>query len=105
MLTSVLERYLDECRALVMDEIQEIVPNNRFRPILYNLVLDYPLRSGKAFRPAVFALLPCQHPEEPEHAIDSRLVAYLAVEGQTLFPIPLRRLPIASRDALRVCVS
>jgi geranylgeranyl diphosphate synthase, type II len=53
MLTSVLERYLDECRALVMDEIQEIVPNNRFRPILYDLVLDYPLRSGKAFRPAL----------------------------------------------------
>lgn len=53
MLTSVLERYLDECRALVMDEIQEIVPNNRYRPILYDLVLDYPLRSGKAFRPAL----------------------------------------------------
>jgi len=53
MLTSVLERYLNECRSLVMDEIQEIVPNNRFRPILYDLVLDYPLRSGKAFRPAL----------------------------------------------------
>jgi geranylgeranyl diphosphate synthase, type II len=59
MLTSVLERYLDECRSLVMDEIQEIVPNNRFRPILYDLVLDYPLRSGKAFRPAL-AIATCR---------------------------------------------
>jgi geranylgeranyl diphosphate synthase type II len=38
---------------VVLDEIQEIVPHNRFRPILYDLVLDYPLREGKAFRPAL----------------------------------------------------
>jgi geranylgeranyl diphosphate synthase type II len=53
MLTSVLENYLDECRQLVLDEINAIVPDNRYRPILYDLVLDYPLRSGKAFRPSL----------------------------------------------------
>jgi geranylgeranyl diphosphate synthase type II len=53
MLTSLLERYLDECRVLVLDEIREIVPDNRYRPILYDLVLDYPLRAGKAFRPSL----------------------------------------------------
>lgn len=53
MLDSVLERYLNECRALVMAEIQQIVPDNRLRPVLYDLVLDYPLRVGKAFRPAL----------------------------------------------------
>lgn len=53
MQTAVLKSYLDECRELVLDEIQEIVPNNRFRPILYDLVLDYPLRAGKAFRPSL----------------------------------------------------
>ena len=53
MLTSVLERYLDECRELVLDEIKEIVPDNKYRPILYDLVLDYPMRMGKAFRPSL----------------------------------------------------
>ncbi len=50
---SVLKSYLDECRALVLDEILGIVPENRYRPVLYDLVLDYPLRAGKAFRPAL----------------------------------------------------
>jgi geranylgeranyl diphosphate synthase type II len=53
MQSSVLKKYLDECRALVLDEIKAIVPNNRYRSILYDLVLDYPLRVGKAFRPSL----------------------------------------------------
>lgn len=46
-------QYLEECRTLVLEEIQEIIPDNRYRPILYDLVLDYPLRAGKAFRPSL----------------------------------------------------
>jgi geranylgeranyl diphosphate synthase type II len=53
MQTNVLEQYLAECRDLVVSEIREIVPDNRFRPILYDLILDYPLRLGKAFRPSL----------------------------------------------------
>lgn len=53
MQTSVLKQYLEECRTLVLDEIRAIVPDNRYRPILYDLVLDYPLRLGKAFRPSL----------------------------------------------------
>lgn len=53
MITSVLKNYLEECRQLVLDEIDEITPKNRYRPVLYDLVLDYPLRGGKAFRPAL----------------------------------------------------
>lgn len=53
METSLLQRYLNECRVVVLDEIKEIIPNNRYRPVLYDLVLDYPLRAGKAFRPAL----------------------------------------------------
>ncbi|MCZ7545134.1 MAG: polyprenyl synthetase family protein [Anaerolineae bacterium] len=48
-----LRGYLAECRDLVLSEIQEIVPHNRYRPILYDLILDYPLRVGKAFRPSL----------------------------------------------------
>jgi geranylgeranyl diphosphate synthase type II len=51
--TLTLTRYLEECRDLVMAEIQEIIPNNRYRPILYDLMLEYPLRLGKAFRPSL----------------------------------------------------
>jgi geranylgeranyl diphosphate synthase type II len=53
MQTNVLEQYLAECRALVLDEIHSIVPANRYRPILYDLILEYPLRLGKAFRPSL----------------------------------------------------
>ena len=53
MQTSVLKEYLNECRQLVLDEINEIVPSNRYRPILYDLMLEYPLRLGKAFRPSL----------------------------------------------------
>lgn len=53
MQTSQLVKYLDECRDLVLTEIEAIVPHNRYRPILYDLVLDYPMRLGKAFRPSL----------------------------------------------------
>ena len=53
MQPSQLVKYLNECRDLVLTEIEAIVPNNRYRPILYDLVLDYPMRLGKAFRPAL----------------------------------------------------
>ena len=45
--------YLAECRDLVMDEIRSFIPRNRLSPILYDLMLEYPLRSGKGFRPAL----------------------------------------------------
>lgn len=53
MLTADILQYLEECRTLVLDEIQEIIPDNRYRSVLYDLVLDYPLRAGKAFRPSL----------------------------------------------------
>lgn len=53
MQSSILQRYLSECRDLVLNEIEAIIPDNRYRPILYDLVLDYPLRLGKAFRPSL----------------------------------------------------
>jgi geranylgeranyl diphosphate synthase, type II len=53
MLTPDLLQYLEECRTLVLDEIQEIIPDNGYRSVLYDLVLDYPLRAGKAFRPSL----------------------------------------------------
>lgn len=45
--------YLEECRALVMEEIEQIVPHNRYRPVLYDLMLEYPRRAGKALRPSL----------------------------------------------------
>jgi geranylgeranyl diphosphate synthase, type II len=49
----VLLSYLTECRELVLTEIQDLVPKSRYAPMLYDLMLDYPLRSGKGFRPAL----------------------------------------------------
>lgn len=51
--TLTLTHYLAECRELVLAEIQRIIPNNRYRSILYELMLEYPLRLGKAFRPSL----------------------------------------------------
>ncbi len=46
--------YLDECKRLILDEIREIVPvDGRHTGGLYELMLDYPLRGGKALRPAI----------------------------------------------------
>jgi geranylgeranyl diphosphate synthase type II len=45
-----LERY----RGLVLERIQELIPQTgRFVPLLYGPMLDYPLREGKGFRPAL----------------------------------------------------
>jgi geranylgeranyl diphosphate synthase, type II len=53
MSTALLESYLDDCRSLVNQELHRIIPNNRYRTVLYDLMLDYPLRHGKAFRPSL----------------------------------------------------
>jgi geranylgeranyl diphosphate synthase type II len=46
--------YMEECRGRVVDEIREIVPRDaRAGGLLYELMLDYPLRGGKALRPAL----------------------------------------------------
>ena len=46
--------YLEESRHVVVGEIQRFVPKRgRLSPVLYDLVLDYPLRSAKALRPAL----------------------------------------------------
>lgn len=48
-----LFNYLAECKGLVLDEIQSLVPEGRYRPILYDYMLEYPLRLGKGFRPSL----------------------------------------------------
>lgn len=46
--------YLDECRERVVEEIRSLVPRNpRYGPVLYDLVLEYPLRHAKGLRPAL----------------------------------------------------
>jgi geranylgeranyl diphosphate synthase type II len=51
--TTLLESYLDDCRALILEELRRIIPDNRYKAVLYDLMLDYPLRHGKAFRPSL----------------------------------------------------
>ena len=46
-------------RELVLERIQELVPKNRYVRTLYGLMLEYPLREGKGFRPAL-CLSTCQ---------------------------------------------
>lgn len=49
-----LDGYLAEARSLTLAEIQALVPRDeRYGPILYDLMLDYPMRSAKALRPAL----------------------------------------------------
>ncbi|MCB9755855.1 MAG: polyprenyl synthetase family protein [Myxococcales bacterium] len=49
-----LSQYLAECRELVLGEIRRIIPRARARgPVLYDLMLDYPLREAKGLRPAL----------------------------------------------------
>jgi geranylgeranyl diphosphate synthase type II len=50
---AILKEYLSSCRELVTEQIRSIVPQNRYSSVLYNLMLDYPLRLGKGFRPAL----------------------------------------------------
>jgi geranylgeranyl diphosphate synthase, type II len=53
-----LHAYLGAVRQLVLDEIRALVPRRR-SPALYDLMLDYPLRDGKALRPAL-AIATCR---------------------------------------------
>jgi geranylgeranyl diphosphate synthase, type II len=49
-----LARYLAECRAMVLDEIRAMVPQDgRAARVLYDLMLDYPMRDAKGLRPAL----------------------------------------------------
>ena len=49
-----LTAYLDQCRNWVRDELQTMLPSNSSRTGgLYKLMLNYPLRYGKALRPAL----------------------------------------------------
>lgn len=50
---ALLKEYLSSVRDLVTEQIRRIVPKNRYSPVLYDLVLEYPLRLGKGFRPAL----------------------------------------------------
>jgi geranylgeranyl diphosphate synthase type II len=45
--------YLSEVHGLVLDELRTLVSNRKYRPMLYDLMLDYPLRGGKGLRPAL----------------------------------------------------
>jgi geranylgeranyl diphosphate synthase type II len=54
MSVGALLSYMNDCRALVLDEMREMVPRGGpLGPILYDLVLDYPMRDAKALRPAL----------------------------------------------------
>ncbi len=46
-------------REQVLERICELVPHNRYRRTLYGPMLEYPLREGKGFRPAL-CLATCQ---------------------------------------------
>ena len=49
-----LRGYLADCRQLAIDEIRRLVPaDTAYGPILYDLMLDYPLRGAKGLRPAL----------------------------------------------------
>jgi len=54
MNTAELDAYLADCRRLTLSEIDAIIPKqSRSAPVLYQLMLDYPLRQAKAMRPAL----------------------------------------------------
>ena len=55
-----LNAYLAECRALVLDEIRSLVPSDPLLgEVLYDRMLDYPLRAAKGLRPAL-AIATCR---------------------------------------------
>ncbi len=55
-----LEGYLAECRELVLAEIRRLFDGrDERREVLYDLILDYPLREGKGLRPALSIALCC----------------------------------------------
>lgn len=46
-------------REEVLTELRSLIPDNGYRGVLYDLMLEYPLREGKGFRPAL-CLAACQ---------------------------------------------
>jgi geranylgeranyl diphosphate synthase, type II len=44
---------LEVYRQKVLERMRELVPDNRYRRMLYGPMLEYPLREGKGFRPAL----------------------------------------------------
>jgi geranylgeranyl diphosphate synthase type II len=49
-----LSRYMADCRALVTEEIRRLFDHRlEHHEVLYDLILDYPLRDGKALRPTL----------------------------------------------------
>lgn len=49
-----LDAYLADCRQLTISELRAIIPKSeRYRLVLYDLMLEYPLRAAKALRPAL----------------------------------------------------
>ena len=46
-------------REEVLLELRSLIPDNGYRAVLYDLMLEYPLREGKGFRPAL-CLAACQ---------------------------------------------
>jgi geranylgeranyl diphosphate synthase, type II len=54
MATDALLEYMADCRTLILEEMRRIVPKDeRYGPILYDLVFEYPMRDAKALRPAL----------------------------------------------------
>jgi len=56
-----LSAYLADCRAAVLEELRRIIPSAdaRYGRILYQLILDYPLREAKGLRPTL-AIATCR---------------------------------------------
>lgn len=49
-----LDAYLADCRHLALEEIRAIIPrSDRCHSVLYDLMMEYPLRSSKGLRPAL----------------------------------------------------
>lgn len=49
-----LDQYLSYCRDVVLEEIKRVIPERPpYSEVLYDLMLEYPLRSAKALRPAL----------------------------------------------------
>jgi len=58
--TGDLNDYLAQCRYLVLDEIRSLVPSDPvLGEVLYDRMLDYPLRAAKGLRPAL-AIATCR---------------------------------------------
>jgi geranylgeranyl diphosphate synthase, type II len=54
MPAELLADYMIDCRTLVLEELERLIPRDqKYRPILYDLVFEYPLREAKALRPTL----------------------------------------------------